>query len=407
MSRGSILCCALESEPAGAQVSLENAIRTVVAEKVKEVVMDLRSDLLMAIRAESDEIYIPHKGSSSISKEICEVLHQQHTGFLRLRADLDAFMKCKDGAGASEDFSGVPDEDFKAEKGMDKGSKNGNVPYISSTSAATNISREDNLINPFSESKADLRDVAMNVADARDASLTKARESNADTAKAKADLNNKANSKARNVYHKVAQWKDVQKANVKALRAVHAVHHYGEAHSSRRSKWMKIINSSESVWSKENDKKRPVVVLTKSPAFNGLCGFMIVANALTIGWTADVKVRRCIEDHEQAGCQDNVLTNRLEMAFTLFFTLEIFLRIWAEKLNFFTSEARRWNIFDIAVVFLCGARYGIHHDRGRVCEHQLYTNTSSSQAGEDYQDSWFLSCGAIHPRVARDGVLHA
>jgi len=96
--------------------------------------------------------------------------------------------------------------------------------------------------------------------------------------------------------------------------------------------------------------------------WNGLCGFMILASTASIGISADSSLRAEVEERRVSETWAYV-----ELAFSLFFIVELLVRFVAERLLFFIGPLWRWNLFDAVLVALSIfdlAMNGVHNEGG-------------------------------------------
>lgn len=91
-----------------------------------------------------------------------------------------------------------------------------------------------------------------------------------------------------------------------------------------------------------------------SNAFDYLCAAMILANCVSIGLETDYAASNPHEDERKS------IYGKLQIAFTLFFFVELVLKIAASRLRFFISPDWRWNLFDIVVVVIAMIDGGLY-----------------------------------------------
>jgi len=92
--------------------------------------------------------------------------------------------------------------------------------------------------------------------------------------------------------------------------------------------------------------RRQTKRLIESTSFHFLVGVMIIANFVTIGWQMHSDMRLALQQLPQAIWEDDV-----NIFFTVVFTMELTLRLFAERSSFFLKDGRYWNLFDFFVVF--------------------------------------------------------
>jgi len=93
----------------------------------------------------------------------------------------------------------------------------------------------------------------------------------------------------------------------------------------------------------------PLRRFMKSVLVRSVCSGMILANALFMGWHSDVTLQALVRDEEHIYHPAFAHT---ELFFCVFFTVELVLRLFAEKRDFIFSEEAPWNLFDTFLVLL-------------------------------------------------------
>ncbi|CAE7557664.1 ANK3, partial [Symbiodinium sp. CCMP2456] len=105
------------------------------------------------------------------------------------------------------------------------------------------------------------------------------------------------------------------------------------------------------VWSQEFQARLPgfVAVLEAGRfAFQAVCMVAIIANTMYLGVNADWKIRNAFGPID--GRQREVEDTAWDITFAVWFSIEILLRLLAEKISFFTGEEQAWNLFDSFLV---------------------------------------------------------
>eukprot|EP00927_Polykrikos_kofoidii_P085978 TRINITY_DN9495_c0_g1_i3.p1 TRINITY_DN9495_c0_g1~~TRINITY_DN9495_c0_g1_i3.p1 ORF type:complete len:670 (-),score=92.93 TRINITY_DN9495_c0_g1_i3:156-2096(-) len=85
--------------------------------------------------------------------------------------------------------------------------------------------------------------------------------------------------------------------------------------------------------------------IVKSNAFESFCMVVICSNALFMAIAAGNSMEVMLDN--EATLRD---TSSIELGFTLFYTVEVLLRLLARRIDFFYGEGCRWNIFDTLLV---------------------------------------------------------
>jgi len=80
----------------------------------------------------------------------------------------------------------------------------------------------------------------------------------------------------------------------------------------------------------------------RHPAFDATVGILILTNTAVIGWEVN-------DDAVNPG-SSNGLIQGVQTLFNSFFALELFFRMFAERLSFFTCKDKVWNLLDLALV---------------------------------------------------------
>lgn len=83
--------------------------------------------------------------------------------------------------------------------------------------------------------------------------------------------------------------------------------------------------------------------LVTHAAFDMLTAAVIMLNCITIAWDVE---------HMTSNTESLLAIAVLSEFFSAYFFLELILRLSAYKIAYFTSEARSWNLFDLALVVL-------------------------------------------------------
>eukprot|EP00927_Polykrikos_kofoidii_P021161 TRINITY_DN20127_c0_g1_i1.p1 TRINITY_DN20127_c0_g1~~TRINITY_DN20127_c0_g1_i1.p1 ORF type:complete len:700 (-),score=96.91 TRINITY_DN20127_c0_g1_i1:135-2234(-) len=90
----------------------------------------------------------------------------------------------------------------------------------------------------------------------------------------------------------------------------------------------------------------PSYMAVKSPYFTNTVNVLIFANVGFIVVQAQLAV-----DHASSGQIPGVEVQIIDTMFSFLFLIELFVRIFAERVAFFVSDERRWNLLDI--IFVC------------------------------------------------------
>jgi len=90
---------------------------------------------------------------------------------------------------------------------------------------------------------------------------------------------------------------------------------------------------------------------TESYLFNVVVTFLIVSNAILAGIVADFELKSCMADARCDWIVNDVLVG-LEALMTTAFCLELVLRFFVLRVEFFTSSDWKFNVFDMVLVFL-------------------------------------------------------
>eukprot|EP00928_Gymnodinium_smaydae_P076260 TRINITY_DN59251_c0_g1_i1.p1 TRINITY_DN59251_c0_g1~~TRINITY_DN59251_c0_g1_i1.p1 ORF type:complete len:584 (+),score=120.08 TRINITY_DN59251_c0_g1_i1:76-1827(+) len=91
-------------------------------------------------------------------------------------------------------------------------------------------------------------------------------------------------------------------------------------------------NSNQAAW----------IAFVESAKFEQMCGVIVLLNALTIGVEADQRIR-----HPTGS---SGLLYSIDLCFCMMFTVELLVRIYAYRSQFFCVEGYIWNIFDSIIV---------------------------------------------------------
>lgn len=102
--------------------------------------------------------------------------------------------------------------------------------------------------------------------------------------------------------------------------------------------------SSLSRWSFLQKKCQWLVSLE---AFDYIMGLAIFANAILMGIQADLAVQSA-----RTGAMEPPAVRAIAVVLGVIFTVELVLRIFAYRLDFFTKPGWKWNVFDFTLVFL-------------------------------------------------------
>jgi len=88
--------------------------------------------------------------------------------------------------------------------------------------------------------------------------------------------------------------------------------------------------------------------IVKSGVFRVGCILAIAANTIFIGISADLQVKQSYKRLQ--GVEEESSLYITEMVFIIWFSLELLLRMAAERKQFFVGEDWRWNVFDLLLV---------------------------------------------------------
>jgi len=95
----------------------------------------------------------------------------------------------------------------------------------------------------------------------------------------------------------------------------------------------------------EQSAQRRVLEVVHKPVFDYVVAGLILANGILVGLHTDYIARAGLE-------KEPVFFRVAEVTFCVFFTIELALRLFAYRGNFFTMSQRGWNIFDLVIVSL-------------------------------------------------------
>mmetsp|Transcript_102726 Transcript_102726/g.199112 ORF Transcript_102726/g.199112 Transcript_102726/m.199112 type:complete len:436 (-) Transcript_102726:78-1385(-) len=107
--------------------------------------------------------------------------------------------------------------------------------------------------------------------------------------------------------------------------------------------WMQVWFSIQ----KETVEKRLLWRIVRSMPFHVSMSVVILFHALSIGLTTDAELSAVMAKEEP-----DKMWAIMDICFSAVFTLELILRILAERLLFFFGEERMWNLFDTVLVIL-------------------------------------------------------
>eukprot|EP00928_Gymnodinium_smaydae_P008418 TRINITY_DN13074_c0_g1_i3.p1 TRINITY_DN13074_c0_g1~~TRINITY_DN13074_c0_g1_i3.p1 ORF type:complete len:636 (+),score=158.63 TRINITY_DN13074_c0_g1_i3:153-2060(+) len=91
-----------------------------------------------------------------------------------------------------------------------------------------------------------------------------------------------------------------------------------------------------------------LVKIAHSMIFRAVCISAIIANTVYIGLLADHSVKNSFRRVYGDGMVDDFVIS--DLAFALWFSVELIIRIGGEGASFFTNEESRWNLFDLLLV---------------------------------------------------------
>eukprot|EP00913_Durusdinium_trenchii_P011705 g10993.t1 len=106
-------------------------------------------------------------------------------------------------------------------------------------------------------------------------------------------------------------------------------------------------SSSKSSFSRCNFLQQKCLWLVRLEAFDYIMGLAILANAILMGVQADLAVHSA-----RTGELEPPAVRAVAVVLGVIFTVELVLRIFAFRLDFFTKPGWKWNIFDFTLVFL-------------------------------------------------------
>lgn len=86
--------------------------------------------------------------------------------------------------------------------------------------------------------------------------------------------------------------------------------------------------------------------LVHSGAFQSVSAFLVISNSIMIAVQVDLDMKRAIEGKSSLPWE-----RTSDICYTVAFSLELVLRIAAERRHFYKGPGRKWNMFDVVVVF--------------------------------------------------------
>lgn len=100
-----------------------------------------------------------------------------------------------------------------------------------------------------------------------------------------------------------------------------------------------------SLWRFPSEPARTGLLATfvNSSVFQMSCSFVIFVNAITTSISADF-------DMAHLGSKSNEMSERIELAFLVFYALELILKLAVHRCFFFINDESLWNIFDFTLV---------------------------------------------------------
>mmetsp|Transcript_66440 Transcript_66440/g.155779 ORF Transcript_66440/g.155779 Transcript_66440/m.155779 type:complete len:610 (+) Transcript_66440:90-1919(+) len=113
-------------------------------------------------------------------------------------------------------------------------------------------------------------------------------------------------------------------------------------------KWSAWTELAVSPRSSKEAPESPIEKLVASFTFKAVCMVAIIANTMYLGVNADWKIRNAFGPID--GRQREVEDTAWDITFAVWFSIEILLRLLAEKISFFTGEEQAWNLFDSFLV---------------------------------------------------------
>lgn len=122
--------------------------------------------------------------------------------------------------------------------------------------------------------------------------------------------------------------------------------------NSRQKEDIRTSLSKSFTTMKERTKSAPAEPskfqqFVRSPGFRAVCSFVILANALFMGFAAQAQLQA-----NYARVPVPRMWEYLETSFAVFFMAELLLRLAAERAEFLFSEDAPWNVFDTFLVLL-------------------------------------------------------
>eukprot|EP00927_Polykrikos_kofoidii_P037765 TRINITY_DN31992_c0_g1_i1.p1 TRINITY_DN31992_c0_g1~~TRINITY_DN31992_c0_g1_i1.p1 ORF type:complete len:651 (-),score=102.49 TRINITY_DN31992_c0_g1_i1:74-1981(-) len=111
----------------------------------------------------------------------------------------------------------------------------------------------------------------------------------------------------------------------------------------REEAWGAGITDDAEVLQSRTDIRSRITYFVVSGSIDGLVSFFLFASAIVLGVEADMTAK-----HVSAEMMKPLAL--VDLIFTMFFALEIMLRMWVFGRDFIKSDDRAWNIFDAVVV---------------------------------------------------------
>lgn len=128
---------------------------------------------------------------------------------------------------------------------------------------------------------------------------------------------------------------------------VHHISRYAPEEAGTAETPESPTSSSKSSFSRCNFLQQKCLWLVRLEAFDYIMGLAILANAILMGVQADLAVHSA-----RTGELEPPAVRAVAVVLGVIFTVELVLRIFAFRLDFFTKPGWKWNIFDFTLVFL-------------------------------------------------------
>eukprot|EP00811_Abedinium_folium_P020788 NODE_297_length_3207_cov_15.753571.p1 GENE.NODE_297_length_3207_cov_15.753571~~NODE_297_length_3207_cov_15.753571.p1 ORF type:complete len:863 (+),score=208.28 NODE_297_length_3207_cov_15.753571:175-2589(+) len=109
-----------------------------------------------------------------------------------------------------------------------------------------------------------------------------------------------------------------------------------------------VVNFQEFCENAKKDPRQCFRSFVDGPLFTGITSLVILANTVYIGSQSDSRMEREVARLHQSATPD--AASNFDYFFTVFFVIELLMRLTAQRMEFFCGKDTAWNLFDAVLI---------------------------------------------------------